>query len=69
MNKRHLDMVYAHIKYSDKAFMGSVTASERALDTVEMAKILFGAEFVDKDRKSTRLNSSHTDIARMPSSA
>ena len=24
---------------------------------------------VDKDRKSTRLNSSHTDISRMPSSA
>ena len=23
----------------------------------------------DKDRKSTRLNSSHTDISRMPSSA
>ena len=24
---------------------------------------------LDKDRKSTRLNSSHTDISRMPSSA
>ena len=24
---------------------------------------------MDKDRKSTRLNSSHTDISRMPSSA
>ena len=22
VNKRHLDMVYAHIKYSDKPFMG-----------------------------------------------
>ena len=29
-----------------------------------------GATFVDiEDRKSTRLNSSHTDISRMPSSA
>ena len=27
------------------------------------------AEFCDHDRKSTRLNSSHTDISRMPSSA
>ena len=27
------------------------------------------AWFADPDRKSTRLNSSHTDIARMPSSA
>ncbi|MCF6322439.1 MAG: trimethylamine methyltransferase family protein [Rhizobiaceae bacterium] len=55
VNKRHLDMVYAHIKYSDKAFMGSVTAPERALDTVEMAKILFGAEFVDNNCVLTSL--------------
>ena len=27
------------------------------------------AEITDTDRKSTRLNSSHTDISRMPSSA
>ncbi len=39
VNKRHLDMVYSHIKYSDKAFMGSVTAPERAQDSVELAKI------------------------------
>ena len=26
VNKRHFDMVYSHIKYSDKPFMGSVTA-------------------------------------------
>ena len=25
VNKRHYDMVYAHMRYSDKAFMGSVT--------------------------------------------
>ena len=30
VNKRHLDMVYTHISYSDKPFMGSVTAPERA---------------------------------------
>ena len=28
-----------------------------------------GAESIHPDRKSTRLNSSHTDISRMPSSA
>ncbi len=49
VNKRHLDMVHAHIKYSDKPFMGSVTAPERAADTVEMAKIVFGADFVDRN--------------------
>lgn len=45
VNKRHLDMVYAHIRYSDRAFLGSVTAPDRAADSVEMARILFGAEF------------------------
>ena len=29
VNKRHLDMVYSHIKYSDKPFMGYVTEPER----------------------------------------
>ncbi len=47
VNKRHLDMVYAHMRYSDKPFMGSVTAPERAEDTVAMCKILFGDQFVD----------------------
>ena len=46
VTKRHLDMIYAHMRYSDKPFMGSVTAPERAHDTVEMCKILFGADFV-----------------------
>lgn len=46
VNKRHFDMVLAHIKNDDKAFMGSVTSPERAQDTVDMCKILFGEEFV-----------------------
>jgi len=48
VNKRHFDMVYSHIRYSDKPFMGSVTAPERAQDTVDMAKIVFGEDFVDR---------------------
>ena len=47
VSKRHLDMVYSHLRYSDKAFMGAVTAPERAEDTVEMAKIVFGRDFVE----------------------
>lgn len=39
---RHLDMVYSHIKYSDKAFMGSVTSAENAADSVAMAELVFG---------------------------
>ncbi|NIZ13148.1 trimethylamine methyltransferase family protein [Phaeobacter sp. HF9A] len=49
VNKRHLDMVYAHMRYSDRAFLGSVTAPERAADNIEMCRILFGAEFVDQN--------------------
>jgi trimethylamine--corrinoid protein Co-methyltransferase len=48
VNKRHLDMVYSHIKYSDRAFMGSVTAESRAEESIEMARIVFGRDFVDE---------------------
>jgi len=47
VNKRHLDMIYSHLRWSDKPFMGSVTAPERAQDTVDMAEIVFGRSFVD----------------------
>ena len=49
VSKRHLDMVYSHIRYSDKPFMGSVTAPERAEDTVAMAKLVFGDDFVENN--------------------
>ena len=42
MNKRHLDMMLAHLTLSTKPFMGSVTAPSRARDSVEMARIVFG---------------------------
>lgn len=48
VNKRHLDMVYAHMRYSDRGFLGSITAPERAADSVEMCRILFGADVVDQ---------------------
>jgi trimethylamine--corrinoid protein Co-methyltransferase len=47
VNKRHLDMLYSHMRFSDKPFMGSVTAPERAEDSVAMAKVLFGDQFVE----------------------
>jgi trimethylamine--corrinoid protein Co-methyltransferase len=49
VNKRHLDMVYSHIKYSDRGFMGSVTSESRAEDSIEMARIVFGRDFVDRN--------------------
>jgi trimethylamine--corrinoid protein Co-methyltransferase len=47
VNKRHYDMVYAHLRYSDRPFMGSVTHPRRAEDTVEMAGIVFGKDFLE----------------------
>jgi len=47
VNKRHLDMVMAHLELSDRPFMGSVTAEERAEDSIDMARIVFGRDFVD----------------------
>lgn len=49
VNKRHLDMVFTHMTLSDLPFMGSVTHPMRAADTVEMCRILFGTEFVDRN--------------------
>ncbi|MFZ8942558.1 MAG: trimethylamine methyltransferase family protein, partial [Gemmobacter sp.] len=46
VNKRHLDMLLAHMTLSDKPFMGSVTEPSRAADSVAMARILFGEETV-----------------------
>lgn len=48
VNKRHLDMVYSHVKYSDRPFMGSITAEDRAEDSIDMARIVFGRDFVDR---------------------
>lgn len=41
---RHLDMLYSHIAYSDKPFMGSVMSAQNAEDSVKMVEMLFGAD-------------------------
>ncbi|SHG71200.1 trimethylamine---corrinoid protein Co-methyltransferase [Cognatiyoonia sediminum] len=55
VNKRHLDMLLAHMIYSDKPFMGSVTEPSRAQDSVDMCNILFGEEFVQQNTVMTSL--------------
>ncbi|GGF55832.1 trimethylamine---corrinoid protein Co-methyltransferase [Mameliella alba] len=55
VNKRHLDMLLAHMTLSDKPFMGSVTEPSRAQDSVDMAGILFGKEFVQENTVMTSL--------------
>ena len=46
VNKRHFDMVHAHLTLSSKPFMGGVTSPSRAEESIEMARIVFGADFV-----------------------
>ncbi|MEK7423930.1 MAG: trimethylamine methyltransferase family protein, partial [Actinomycetota bacterium] len=58
VSKRHLDMVYSHIKYSDKGFMGSVTAGSRAQDSVDLATIAFGGDLRDRTVMTSLINAS-----------
>ena len=48
VNKRHLDMVLAHLMLSSKPFMGGVTTASRAQDSIDMARIVFGADFMEE---------------------
>jgi trimethylamine--corrinoid protein Co-methyltransferase len=49
LGTRHLDMLYSHIRWTDKPFMGSVISAENARDTIEMASIVFGGrESIEK---------------------
>lgn len=58
VSKRHLDMVSAHLRYSDKAFMGSVTAGSRAEDSFELARIGFGGDLQDRTVMTSLINAS-----------
>lgn len=55
VNKRHLDMLLAHMTLSDKPYMGSVTEPDRAADSVAMSRLLFGSDFVDTHTVMTSL--------------
>jgi len=48
VNKRHLDMVAAHLRLSTKPFMGAVTTAQRAQDSIDMAQLVFGAKFMQE---------------------
>ena len=55
VNKRHFDMLHAHMTLTDKPFMGSVTEPSRAQDCVDMCGILFGEDFVQQNTVMTSL--------------
>jgi trimethylamine--corrinoid protein Co-methyltransferase len=58
VSTRHLDMVYSHLKFSDKPFMGSVTAGSRAADSVELARLGFGGDIDDRTVLTSLINAS-----------
>lgn len=49
VSHRHLDMVYAHMALGDKPHLGAITEKSRAEDSVAMAKILHGEEFMQNN--------------------
>lgn len=49
VNKRHLDMVFAHLTLSSKPFMGGVTSPTRAQESIDMARLVFGADFMENN--------------------
>jgi len=55
VNKRHFDMLLAHMTLSDKPFMGAVTEPSRARDSVAMCELLFGKQFVSENVVMTSL--------------
>lgn len=58
VSKRHLDMVFSHLRYSDKPLMGSVTAASRAQDSVDLARIAFGGDLADRTVLTSLINAS-----------
>ena len=49
VSHRHLDMVYMHMTRSDKPHLGAITEMSRAQDSVDMADILHGKDFLDEN--------------------
>ena len=49
VSHRHLDMVYTHMTRSDKPHLGAITEMSRAQDSVDMAEILHGRDFMDQN--------------------
>jgi len=47
VSKRHLDMLYSHMRLTDKPHLGAITEKSRAEDSVAMARILHGADTTD----------------------
>ncbi len=59
---RHLRMTDSLIRHSTKPFMGAVTSKERAEDSLEMARITFGADVVADTTVMTSLANGNSPL-------
>ncbi len=59
---RHLEMTRSLMVHSTKPFMGSVTSRERAEDSLEMARIVFGREVVADTTVMTSLANGNSPL-------
>lgn len=60
--QRHLDLVSAALTLTDKPIMGSVLSATAARDTVEMLRIVFGADYLDDNVAVTSLLNCNTPL-------
>jgi len=61
VNKRHLDMLYTHMRWTDKPHLGAIVEKSRAEDSVAMARILHG----DIDERCVILGNVNTNSPLM----
>ncbi len=59
---RHMHMAYSGFKYSDKPIVGNVTTRERAEDTIDLCKIVFGDDFATNNCCTTSLINANSPL-------
>lgn len=52
---RHLEVARTHLKFGEKPIMGSVTSANNARDCIEIAKIVWGSDFLPDNVVMTNL--------------
>ncbi len=62
VDQRHMEMTYNLVKHSPKPFMGSASGKKEARDTIDVAKLIFGADFVDEKPVMVTLINSLTPL-------
>ncbi len=59
---RHLYMMRSLLRYSDKPFMGMVLGADKALDSIEMVKRVFGEDYLETHTVMTSLANGNSPL-------